>query len=129
MFPDFNFTDEDIKKRYAGFYGDEEAFAEGRFPYWRQKLSNLSEFVREIKFGFARYYNRSHHRRGYFWGDRFKSVIVEIGSDTAHVTSQIRESLGQRNLSLKITSGLSTYFSRNMKRNPSLSRVWRGCIR
>jgi hypothetical protein len=43
------------------------------------KLSNLSEFVREIKVGFARYYNRGHNRRGYFWGDRFKSVIVEKG--------------------------------------------------
>jgi hypothetical protein len=44
-----------------------------------QKLSNLSEFIREIKVGFARYYNKRHHRRGYFWGDRFKSVIVEKG--------------------------------------------------
>ena len=79
MFPDFDFTDEDIIKRYAEFYGDEEAFAEGQLPYWRQKLSNLSEFIREIKVGFARYYNRRHHRRGYFWGDRFKSVIVENG--------------------------------------------------
>jgi len=25
------------------------------------------------------YYNKRHHRRGYFWGDRFKSVIVENG--------------------------------------------------
>jgi len=45
----------------------------------RVKLSSLSEFVREIKVGFARYYNKRHHRRGYFWGDRFKSVIVEKG--------------------------------------------------
>ena len=43
----------------------------------REKLSNLSEFIREIKVGFARFYNRRHNRRGYFWGDRFKSVIVE----------------------------------------------------
>jgi len=79
MFPEFNFTDDDIKKRYVEFYGDEGAFAEGRLPYWRHKLSNLSEFIREIKVGFARYYNRRHNRRGYFWGDRFKSVIVENG--------------------------------------------------
>jgi len=31
--------------------------------------------MREIKVGFARFYNR----RGYFWGDSFKSVIVEKG--------------------------------------------------
>ena len=79
MFPEYKFTDEDIKKRYVQFYGDDGAFADGRLPYWRDKLSNLSEFVREIKVGFARYYNRRHNRRGYFWGDRFKSVIVDQG--------------------------------------------------
>ena len=35
--------------------------------------------MREIKVNFARFYNQRHHRRGYFWGDRFKSVIVENG--------------------------------------------------
>jgi hypothetical protein len=35
--------------------------------------------MREIKVNFARFFNRRHHRRGYFWGDRFKSVIVESG--------------------------------------------------
>ena len=42
-------------------------------------IADLSEFMREIKVGFARYYNRRHNRRGYFGGDRFKSVIVEKG--------------------------------------------------
>ena len=79
MFPDHKFTDEDIKKRYVGFYGDDIAFADGWIPSLREKLSSLSEFMREIKVGFARYYNKRHHRRGYFWGDRFKSVIVEKG--------------------------------------------------
>ena len=79
MFPEYKFTDEDIKKRYEEFYDDDRAFAYGQVPFLREKLSNLSEFVREIKVGFARYYNRRHNRRGYFWGDRFKSVIVEKG--------------------------------------------------
>jgi REP element-mobilizing transposase RayT len=79
MFPEDKFTDEDIKKRYENFYGDDRAFAYGQVPSLREKLSNLSEFIREIKVGFARFYNRRHHRRGYFWGDRFKSVIVEKG--------------------------------------------------
>jgi hypothetical protein len=51
----------------------------GWIPSLREKLSNLSEFIREIKVGFTRYYNKRHNRRGYFWGDRFKSVIVEKG--------------------------------------------------
>ena len=79
MFPEYKFTDEDIKKRYVSFYGDDRAFAYGQVPSLREKLSNLSEFVREIKVGFTRYYNHRHNRRGYFWGDRFKSVIVEKG--------------------------------------------------
>jgi len=79
MFPEYKFTDEDIKKRYEAFYGDDRIFAAGWIPSLREKLSNLSEFVREIKVGFTRYYNRRHNRRGYFWGDRFKSVIVEKG--------------------------------------------------
>jgi len=79
MFPEYKFSDEDIKKRFVGFYGDDRTFSYGQVPSLREKLSNLSEFVREIKVGFARYYNRRHNRRGYFWGDRFKSVIVDKG--------------------------------------------------
>jgi REP element-mobilizing transposase RayT len=79
IFPENRFTDEDIQKRFEMFYEDSRAFAKGHIPYLRAKLSSLSEFMREIKVGFARYYNRRHHRCGYFWGDRFKSVIVEKG--------------------------------------------------
>ena len=77
--PEYKFTDQNIKVRYVGFYGDERLFADGLIPPLRAKLSSLSEFVREIKVGFARYYNKRHNRRGYFWGDRFKSVIVDKG--------------------------------------------------
>ena len=79
VFPEDQFSDEEILKRYVDFYGDEQIFAEGLIPSLREKLSSLSEFMREIKVGFARYYNRRHGRRGYFWGDRFKSLIVENG--------------------------------------------------
>jgi REP element-mobilizing transposase RayT len=79
MLPEYKFTDQDLKNRYMGFYGDDRVFADGLIPSLRAKLSSLSEFVREIKVGFARYYNRRHNRRGYFWGDRFKSVIVDKG--------------------------------------------------
>jgi REP element-mobilizing transposase RayT len=79
VIPEYKFSDEDILKRYIDFYGDERIFADGLIPSLRLKLSSLSEFMREIKVNFARFYNRRHHRRGYFWGDRFKSVIVENG--------------------------------------------------
>jgi len=79
VIPEYKFTDDEILKRYMDFYGDERIFAEGLVSSLREKLSSLSEFMREIKVSFARFYNRRHHRRGYFWGDRFKSVIVEKG--------------------------------------------------
>jgi putative transposase len=79
MFPEHNFTDAEVLKRHVDFYGDERMFAEGLIASLREKLSSLSEFMREIKVGFARFYNRRYNRRGYFWGDRFKSVIVENG--------------------------------------------------
>ncbi|CAB1071438.1 hypothetical protein D1AOALGA4SA_1235 [Olavius algarvensis Delta 1 endosymbiont] len=79
MLPEFKFSDEEMETRFVEFYGDDREFIDGLIPSSRQKLSSLSEFVREIKVGFARYYNKHHNRRGYFWGDRFKSVIVDKG--------------------------------------------------
>ena len=89
MIPESHFTDDEIKKRFEAFYGDSREFAEGQIPYWREKLSSLSEFVREIKVGFARYYNRRYNRRGYFWGDRFKSVIVDKGETLVNCLAYI----------------------------------------
>ena len=79
MLPESDFSDKDIKKRFEGFYGDSKCFSAGQIPYLRKKWSSLSEFVREIKLGFSRFYNKLHNRRGFFWGDRFKSVVVENG--------------------------------------------------
>jgi len=89
MFPEYKFTDEEIQKRFEAFYGDSRSFSEGQIPYLREKLSSLSEFVREIKVGFARYYNRRQNRRGYFWGDRFKSVIVDKGETLVNCLAYI----------------------------------------
>ena len=79
MFPEEKYTDEDIQKRYENFYGDDRMFAAGWIPSLREKLSSLSEFVKEIKQTFSRHYNKKHHRRGTLWGERFKSLIVENG--------------------------------------------------
>jgi putative transposase len=78
MRPDTTCSDTELKKRLATFYNKEPIFYEdGQLPFYREKLTNLSEYVREIKLRFARFYNKRHGRRGYFWGDRFKSVFVE----------------------------------------------------
>jgi putative transposase len=72
-------SDEDIIKRYQGIYGEEVFLPQERIDYYRQKWSSLSEFVKELKLGMSRFYNKRHGRRGFFWGDRFKSLIVEKG--------------------------------------------------
>ena len=46
--------DEEIKKRFEAHYDDSLDFAEGQIPYLREKLSSLSEFMREIKGGIKR---------------------------------------------------------------------------
>jgi REP element-mobilizing transposase RayT len=75
MIPEDRFTDEEIQKRVEIFYEDSRIFSKGQLPYFREKLSSLSEFVREIKVDFARYYNRRHNRRGYFWGTGSKASL------------------------------------------------------
>jgi REP element-mobilizing transposase RayT len=87
--PEYKFTDEEMKNRFVEFYGDGRLFTDELIPSLRAKLSSLSEFVREIKVGFARYYNRRHNRRGYFWGDRFKSVIVDKGETLVNCLAYI----------------------------------------
>ncbi len=80
MRPDQDYSDNDVKKRLAAFYGKKsDLYGDGQLPFFREKLANLSEYVRDVKVRFARFYNKRHGRRGYFWADRFKSVIVENG--------------------------------------------------
>ncbi len=39
---------------------------DGQVPIFKEKFSNLSEFMKELKQRFPRYYNRLHERKGYF---------------------------------------------------------------
>ena len=75
-----NYSNEEVKRRLSLFRKCEVGvITDGQVPIFKGKFSNLSEFMKELKQRFSRYYNRLHERRGYFWGDRFKSVIVERG--------------------------------------------------
>jgi len=90
MIPDKYFSNNEIKDRYARFYGDGAVFPVEDDPdgdgnikgilHYRQKWSSLSKYMQEVKQTFSRYYNKRHHRRGTLWGERFKSVIVEDGN-------------------------------------------------
>jgi putative transposase len=41
------------------------------------RMGDVSVFMQELKQRFSRWYNKLHDRPGYFWGERFRSVIVE----------------------------------------------------
>ena len=45
-----------------------------------KRMHNLSEFMKTLLQRFTRWFNRTHHRTGTLWEDRFKSVIVEGGT-------------------------------------------------
>jgi hypothetical protein len=59
--------------------------------------------MREIKVNFARFYNRRRNRQGYFWDDRFKSVIVENG-ETSKLSKKLKQWLKKSTLTIKPAS-------------------------
>lgn len=74
------YSDAEIERRFRRRYGSKRAFPKEEVAHYRAKWSDLSEYVKEIKQGFSYWYNRRHDRRGYFWSERFKSVVVEDGA-------------------------------------------------
>ena len=69
-----------LKKRALFLYPSKEkqieTWNEKQWDKFRKRLFNLSEFMRNLQSGFARWYNDTFDRRGRFWGDRFKSSIL-----------------------------------------------------
>ncbi|MBU1170871.1 MAG: hypothetical protein KKD44_15025 [Proteobacteria bacterium] len=89
MLPERNYSDDEIKKRYEARYGDDAMFPVGRIDHFRRKWASLSEFMKEVKQTFSRYYNKAKGRRGTLWGERFKSLIVEKGDTLIHCLAYI----------------------------------------
>jgi putative transposase len=81
MHPQSSYSEEEVRDRYDRRYGQEKAAAlsDEQMGEVAGKMADLSEYVKEIKQGFSRYYNKRRRKKGYFWSERFKSVIVENG--------------------------------------------------
>ena len=79
MYPESDVSDEDVRKRYKRLYGEKKIVSETNLERFKKKLCSLSWYVKEIKQGFSRYFNKKYNRRGTLWGERFKSLIVEDG--------------------------------------------------
>ena len=67
------------KKMYPGQMSQlrVQAWSDEQWERFRERLFDVSEFMRNVQAAFARWYNRAHDRRGRFWADRFKSVYLE----------------------------------------------------
>ena len=87
MHPEGGYSDKAIRKRHKNFHKDKEAtrdleLSDGQVADYRAKLEDLSEFMKEVKQTFSRFYNKRHGRKGFFWSERFKSVIVDPSAST-----------------------------------------------
>jgi putative transposase len=56
---------------------------------YKARFCDLSQFVKELKERFSRWFNKKHARRGTLWMDRFRSVIVEGGECLRTVAAYI----------------------------------------
>ncbi len=54
-----------------------DLWSDEQWEHYRQRLFDVSEYMRNIQSTFARWYNHTYQRRGRFWADRFKSVYLE----------------------------------------------------
>ena len=58
---------------------------------WRRQqlamMGDISPFMQLLKQGFTVWYNRTHHRFGTFWAERFGSELVEHARDSAAVVA------------------------------------------
>ena len=81
-----HFSDEEILNRLYNYYPKFRKkpdywrpVFQSEISFWRDKLASISEFIKDLKQRFSRVYNKDNSRKGYFWGERFKSVLLESG--------------------------------------------------
>uniref|UniRef100_UPI0009FCF5D9 hypothetical protein n=1 Tax=Desulfonatronovibrio magnus TaxID=698827 RepID=UPI0009FCF5D9 len=89
MYPESDPTDDEIKERLQKYYGDELNVTGVLVSDYRKRLTNLGAYVKDIKQGFTRYFNKKYGRRGFFWGDRFKSMIVQDGLSLVNLLAYV----------------------------------------
>jgi REP element-mobilizing transposase RayT len=89
--PESEYTDEEIRARFGKYYQNDSkrVLMKNQIPAFRDKLESLSEFVKEIKQRFSQFYNKRHKRKGFFWSDRYKSVLVEEGETLINLLAYV----------------------------------------
>ncbi|MFC1849580.1 transposase [candidate division CSSED10-310 bacterium] len=82
MIPSDQVSDEDLRRRFNLYYNEDvpkkrqRVLCDGDHDRYRQRLSDVSCFIQDLKQRFSRWYNREHKRYGHVWVERFKSVLL-----------------------------------------------------
>ncbi len=89
MHPEEEVSDQDVIRRYQKYYGGEKYIGGEQVEEVRKRLCSLAAYVKDIKQGFTFYYNKKYLRQGFFWGGRFKSLIVEDGPTLVNLLAYV----------------------------------------
>lgn len=89
IYPESEVSDEDVRSRYKFYRKEATYLSRDSLEYYRTRWCSLSEYVKDIKQEFTRNFNRRHGRKGYFWGERFKSLIVEEGHTLVNLLAYV----------------------------------------
>lgn len=85
-----NVYEDDLLERIFRYTKQKDReFSKDELEFFKIKLSDISEYIKSIKQTFSRWYNKLNDRKGYFWGDRFKSVLVESGESLLNMLAYI----------------------------------------
>ena len=87
--PESSVEDAQVRERLEIDRGEGAFISALDIDMGRRRLCSLSEFMRSFKQSFGRYFNKKHNRKGYFWGDRYKSMIVQEGRTLINVLAYI----------------------------------------
>jgi len=89
MEPEHKYADAEIEERVRRNVKLTEGNSIIDIKYYRKRLENISEYMRQVKQSFSRWYNKVNSVTGTFWSDRYKSVLVEPGEALETVLAYI----------------------------------------
>jgi REP element-mobilizing transposase RayT len=72
-------TRKELRERASLLYKDEllDGWLAASWARFEARIFDVSELMRSLQSKIARWFNFTHNRRGRFWADRFKSVLLE----------------------------------------------------
>ena len=82
-------SEAELRKRLVAWYPEGRVITALDVEKFRKRWTSLSKFLKDIKQGFTRYYNKMQNRQGFFWGGRFKSLIVQDGRSLVNLLAYV----------------------------------------